>query len=59
MNISTKISAWALCTMALFTTHATAETQENLFDFAYNNLNLEVATPADWENPNLGVISGS
>lgn len=59
MNISTKISAWALCTMALFTTHATAETQENLFDFANNNLNLEVATPADWENPNLGVISGS
>ncbi|MBQ1722504.1 MAG: hypothetical protein II034_01775, partial [Muribaculaceae bacterium] len=45
--------------MALFTTHATAETQENLFDFANNNLNLEVATPAYWENPNLGVISGS
>jgi hypothetical protein len=38
--------------------NAHAETQENLFDFANNNLGLEVATPADWEDPTVGVISG-
>lgn len=56
MNIITKISAVALlCSWQL---SASAATQENVYDFAGNNLNLEVATPADWENPTKGVISG-
>ena len=37
---------------------AHAETQENVYDFANNNLGLEVATPADWEDATKGVISG-
>lgn len=58
MSISTKLSALALLasTMLSFGTHA--ETNENLYDFANNNLNLEVATPADWEDATKGVISG-
>ena len=58
MKISTKLSALALLAGAMMSMNAHAETQENLYDFANNNLNLEVATPADWENPTLGVISG-
>ena len=58
MKISTKLSALALLTGAMMSMNAHAETQENLYDFANNNLNLEVATPADWENPTMGVISG-
>ena len=56
MNIITKFSALAL--LAAWQLTATAATQENVYDFANNNLNLEVATPADWENPDKGVISG-
>lgn len=56
MNIITKLSALALLCGWQFTTNAT--TQENVYDFANNNLNLEVATPADWEDPTKGVISG-
>ena len=37
---------------------AHAETQANVYDFANNNLGLEVATPADWEDATKGVISG-
>lgn len=56
MNIITKIGALALlCGWQL---NASATTQENVYDFANNNLNLEVATPADWEDPTKGVISG-
>lgn len=56
MNIITKLSALALvCSWQLT---ASATIQENLYDFAGNNLNLEVATPADWEDPTKGVISG-
>ncbi len=56
MNIITKLGALALmCTWQLT---ASAATQENVYDFANNNLNLEVATPADWEDPDKGVISG-
>ena len=58
MKISTKLSALALLAGAMMSMNAHAETQENLFDFANNNLNLEVATPADWEDPTIGVISG-
>lgn len=55
MNIITKLSALALvCSWQLT---ASATIQENLYDFAGNNLNLEVATPADWEDPTKGVIS--
>lgn len=57
MKISTKLSALALLAGAMMSMNAHAETQENLFDFA-NNLGLEVATPADWEDPTVGVISG-
>lgn len=56
MNIITRFSALALLCGSL--TNAVAATQENVYDFAGNSLNLEVATPADWENPTLGVISG-
>jgi len=56
MNIITKFSALALLLGWQFT--ASATTQENLYDFANNNLNLEVATPADWEDETKGVISG-
>lgn len=58
MKISTKLSALAIMAgvMMGFNTHA--ETNENLYDFANNNLNLEVATPADWEDATKGVISG-
>ncbi|MBQ7205833.1 MAG: hypothetical protein IJS04_08350 [Muribaculaceae bacterium] len=58
MRISTKLSALALLAGAMMSMNAHAETQENLFDFANNNLDLEVATPADWEDPTIGVISG-
>ncbi len=56
MNIITKLSALALVCASQFT--AGAATQENLYDFAGNNLNLEIATPADWEDADKGVISG-
>ena len=56
MNIITKLSALALLCGWQLTANAT--TQENVYDFANNNLNLEVATPADWEDPTKGVISG-
>ena len=56
MNIITKIGALALLCGWQFT--ANAAIQENVYDFANNNLNLEVATPADWEDPTKGVISG-
>ena len=58
MKISTKLSALALLAGAMMSFTAQAETQENLYDFANNNLNLEVATPADWEDATKGVISG-
>ena len=58
MKISTKLSALALLACAMMSMSAQAETQENLYDFANNNLDLEVATPADWEDPAKGVISG-
>ena len=56
MNIITKISALALLFAWQLT--ANAATQENVYDFANNNLNLEVATPEDWEDATKGVISG-
>lgn len=56
MNFITKIGAIALLCGGQLTANAT--TQENLYDFAGNNLNLEVATPADWEDATKGVISG-
>lgn len=56
MNIITKIGALALLCGWQLTANAT--TQENVYDFANNNLNLEVATPADWEDASKGVISG-
>ncbi len=56
MNIITKFGAIAL--MCAWQLNASATTQENLYDFANNNLNLEVATPSDWEDPTKGVISG-
>ena len=58
MKISTKLSALALLAAAMMSFNAQAETKENLYDFANNNLNLEVATPADWEDATKGVISG-
>ncbi len=58
MKISTKLSALALLACAMMGMSAQAETKENLYDFANNNLGLEVATPADWEDPSVGVISG-
>ena len=58
MNISTKMSAVALSLCGLLSLNAAAETQENLYDFVNNNLNLEYATNADWDNPTKGVISG-
>lgn len=48
----------ALLAGAMMSFSAQAETKENLYDFANNNLNLEVATPADWEDATKGVISG-
>lgn len=56
MNFITKIGATALLCGGQLTANAT--TQENVYDFAANNLNLEVATPADWEDATKGVISG-
>jgi len=56
MNFITKIGALALLCGGQLTANAT--TQENVYDFAANNLNLEVATPADWEDATKGVISG-
>ena len=56
MNFITKIGALALLCGGQLAANAT--TQENVFDFAGNNLNLEVATPADWEDATKGVISG-
>ncbi len=58
MKISTKLSALALLACAMMGMSAQAETKENLYDFANNNLDLEVATPNDWEDPSVGVISG-
>jgi len=58
MKISTKLSTMALLSATLMSMSAQAETQENLYDFANNNLELEVATPADWEDASKGVISG-
>ena len=58
MKISTKLSALALLAGAMMSMSAHAETQENVYDFANNNLGLEVATPADWEDATKGVISG-
>lgn len=58
MNFSTKLSALALMAGAMMTLSAQAATQENVYDFANNNLGLEVATPADWEDATKGVISG-
>ena len=58
MKFSTKLSALALMAAAMMSMSAQAETQENLYDFANNNLDLEVATPNDWEDPTKGVISG-
>lgn len=58
MKIFTKTSTLALMLTALMSLSANGETAENLYDFANNNLNLEVATPADWEDATKGVISG-
>ena len=58
MKISTKLSALALLACAMMGMSAQAETKENLYDFANNNLGLEVATPNDWEDSSVGVISG-
>ena len=58
MKISTKLSALALLACAMMGMSAQAETRENVYDFANNNLGLEVATPDDWEDPSVGVISG-
>ena len=48
----------ALLAGAMMSISAQAETRENLYDFVDNNLGLEVATPADWEDATKGVISG-
>jgi len=58
MKTSTKLSAMALLAYVMMSMSVNAQTQENVYDFANNNLDLEVATPADWENPTAGVISG-
>lgn len=58
MKISTKLSTLALVACAMTSMNAQAETRENLYDFENNNLNLDVATPADWEDAAKGVISG-
>ena len=58
MKFSTKFSAMALLACVVMSMSVNAQTQENVYDFANNNLDLEVATPADWENPTKGVISG-
>ena len=58
MNFSTKLSAMALLAGAMMSISAQADTRENLYDFVDNNLGLEVATPADWEDATKGVISG-
>lgn len=58
MKLSTKLSALALLASAMMSASAQAETRENVYDFANNNLGLEVATPADWEDASKGVISG-
>lgn len=59
MKLFTKqFSAFALLACAMMGLNAQAQTQENLYDFANNNLELEVATPADWEDAAKGVISG-
>lgn len=58
MKNFTRLSAIAFLAGAMMSISAKAETRENLYDFANNNLNLEVATPADWENATKGVISG-
>ena len=58
MKISTKLSALALLAGVMMSMSAHAETQENVYDFANNNLGLGVATPADWEDATKGVISG-
>ncbi len=58
MNFSTKLGALALLAGTMMSFSAQALTQENLYDFVNNNLDLEVATPADWEDATKGVISG-
>ena len=58
MKISTKLSVLALLACAMMGMSVQAETRENVYDFANNNLGLEVATPDDWEDPSVGVISG-
>ena len=58
MKHSTQLTALSLLACAMMSMSAQAVTQENVYDFANNNLNLEVATPNDWENPTMGVISG-
>lgn len=58
MKISTKLCALALLAGTMMSMSAHAETEENVYDFANNNLDLEVATPADWEDATKGVISG-
>ena len=58
MKQSTKLSALSLLACAMMSMSAQAVTQENVYDFANNNLGLEVATPNDWEDPTVGVISG-
>ena len=58
MKNCSKLSALALLAGAMMSMSAHAETQENVYDFANNNLGLEVATPADWEDATKGVISG-
>ena len=58
MKNSTKLSALALLAGALISMSAHADTQVNVYDFANNNLGLEVATPDDWEDATKGVISG-
>lgn len=58
MKQSTKLSALSLLAFAMMSMSAQAVTQENVYDFANNNLGLEVATPNDWEDPTVGVISG-
>ncbi len=58
MKVSTKFSAMALLACVMMSMSVNAQTQENVYDFANNNLDLEVATPADWEYPTVGVISG-
>ena len=58
MKLSTKLSVLSLLACAMMSISAQAATQENVYDFANNNLDLEVATPNDWEDPTVGVISG-